>query len=77
MTYQETGSQTAGNPCGIHLRSNSPLIGILIIAGIGMPGVPMAEVIAVPGSAGAAVGLALQGALSNLAGGILLMILRS
>ena len=42
-----------------------------------MPGVPMAEVIAVPGSAGAAVGLALQGALSNLAGGILLMILRS
>ena len=40
-----------------------------------MPGVPMAEVIAVPGSAGAAVGLALQGALNNLAGGILLMIL--
>ena len=37
----------------------------------------MAEVIAVPGSAGTAVGLALQGALSNLAGGILLMILRS
>ena len=37
----------------------------------------MADVIAVPGSAGAAVGLALQGALSNLAGGILLMILRS
>ena len=35
----------------------------------------MAEVIAVPGSVGAAVGLALQGALNNLAGGILLMIL--
>ena len=40
-----------------------------------MPGVPMAEVITVPGSAGAAVGLALQGALNDLAGGILLMIL--
>ena len=50
---------------------------LLIIAVIGMLGVPMAEVIAVLASAGVAVGLALQGALSNLAGGILLMILRS
>ena len=49
---------------------------ILIVAVIGMLGVPMAEVIAVLASAGVAVGLALQGALSNLAGGILLMILR-
>ena len=36
----------------------------------------MAKVIAVLASAGVAVGLALQGALSNLAGGILLMIMR-
>ena len=49
---------------------------LLIIAVIGILGVPMAEVIAVLASAGVAVGLALQGALSNLAGGILLMILR-
>ena len=49
---------------------------MLIIAVIGLLGVPMAEVIAVLASAGVAVGLALQGALSNLAGGILLMILR-
>ena len=49
---------------------------LLIIAVIGMLGIPMAEVIAVLASAGVAVGLALQGALSNLAGGILLMILR-
>ena len=49
---------------------------LLLIAVIGMLGVPMAEVIAVLASAGVAVGLALQGALSNLAGGILLMILR-
>ena len=49
---------------------------ILIIAVISMLGVPMAEVIAVLASAGVAIGLALQGALSNLAGGILLLILR-
>ena len=49
---------------------------MLIIAVIGLLGVPMAEVIAILASAGVAVGLALQGALSNLAGGILLMILR-
>ena len=49
---------------------------LLIIAVIGILGVPMAQVIAVLASAGVAVGLALQGALSNLAGGILLMILR-
>ena len=49
---------------------------MLIIAVISILGVPMAQVIAVLASAGVAVGLALQGALSNLAGGILLMILR-
>ncbi len=49
---------------------------ILIISVIGILGVPMAQVIALLASAGVAVGLALQGALSNLAGGILLMILR-
>lgn len=49
---------------------------LLIIGIIGILGVPMAQVIAVLASAGLAVGLALQGALSNLAGGILLMILR-
>ena len=49
---------------------------MLIISVIGILGVPMAQVIAVLASAGVAVGLALQGALSNLAGGILLMVLR-
>ena len=49
---------------------------MLIIGVIDILGVPMAQVIAVLASAGVAVGLALQGALSNLAGGILLMILR-
>ncbi len=49
---------------------------MLIIGVIGILGVPMAQVIAVLASAGVAIGLALQGALSNLAGGILLMVLR-
>ena len=39
-------------------------------------GVDAASVIAVVGSAGVAVGLAIQGSLSNLAGGILLLILK-
>ena len=49
---------------------------ILIIAIISVLGVPMASVITVLASAGVAVGLALQGALSNLAGGIMLLVFR-
>ena len=49
---------------------------MLIIGVISILGVPMAQVIAVLASAGVAIGLALQGALSNLAGGILLMVMR-
>ena len=39
-------------------------------------GVPMASIVAVLASCGLAIGLALQGALSNVAGGVLLMVLR-
>ncbi|MCD8084098.1 MAG: mechanosensitive ion channel [Clostridiales bacterium] len=49
---------------------------MLIVAVIGILGVPMASVITVLASAGVAIGLALQGALSNLAGGIMLMIFK-
>ena len=49
---------------------------ILIVSIISILGVPMASVIAVLASAGVAVGLALQGALSNLAGGIMLLVFR-
>jgi len=49
---------------------------LLVISIIGILGVPMASVIAVLASAGAAIGLALQGALSNLAGGIMLMVFK-
>lgn len=46
---------------------------LLIIAVAGMVGVPTASIIAVLGSAGVAIGLALQGSLSNLAGGVMLL----
>lgn len=46
---------------------------LLVISIISILGVPMASVITVLASAGIAVGLALQGALSNLAGGIMIM----
>ena len=49
---------------------------ILVISIIGVLGVPMASLVAVLASCGVAVGLALQGALSNLAGGIMLLIFR-
>ena len=49
---------------------------ILVISIIGILGVPMASVITVLASAGVAVGMSLQGSLSNLAGGIMLMIFK-
>lgn len=49
------------------------LLAVLVVA---ILGVPMASVAAVIASAGVAIGLALQGALSNLAGGIMLMIFK-
>ena len=55
---------------------NVALYVILVISIISVLGVPMASVITVLASAGVAVGLALQGALSNLAGGIMLLVFR-
>ena len=49
---------------------------ILIIAVVDILGVPMSSVIAVLASCGLAVGLALQGALTNLAGGIMILIFK-
>lgn len=49
---------------------------VIVITAIGILGVPMASVITVLATAGAAVGLALQGSLSNLAGGIMLVIFK-
>ena len=49
---------------------------LIIIAAIEIVGVPSATVFAVIGSCGLAFGLALQGGLSNLAGGVMLMIFK-
>ena len=49
---------------------------ILVVSIVAILGVPMASVITVLGTAGAAIALSLQGSLSNLAGGLMLVIFR-
>jgi len=49
---------------------------ILIVSVIAIIGIPMASIVAVLGSAGLAIGLALQGALGNIAGGIMLVLFK-
>jgi len=49
---------------------------ILVVSIIAILGVPMASVVAVLASAGAAIALGLQGSLANLAGGIMLVIFK-
>ena len=49
---------------------------ILIVCIIAILGVPMASVVAAIASCGVAIGLAMQGSLSNLAGGIMLLLFR-
>ncbi|MFA1285765.1 small-conductance mechanosensitive channel MscS [Citrobacter telavivensis] len=52
------------------------IVAFTLIAALGRVGVQTASVIAVLGAAGLAVGLALQGSLSNLAAGVLLVMFR-
>lgn len=49
---------------------------MLIISVAGMLGIQMTSFVAILGAAGLAVGLALQGSLSNFAGGVLILILK-
>ena len=49
---------------------------ILVIVVAAVLGIPTASLIALLGSAGLAIGLALQGSLSNFAGGVLILVLR-
>ena len=49
---------------------------VMILSIVNILGVPMASVVTVFATAGLAVGMSLQGALSNLAGGIMLLIFR-
>lgn len=55
---------------------NIALYCVLIVSVIAIMGIPMASIVAVLGSAGLAIGLALQGALGNIAGGIMLIIFK-
>lgn len=55
---------------------NVALMAALIFAVIGIVGIPTSGFIAVFGAAGLAIGLALQGSLSNFAGGILILTLK-
>ncbi len=52
------------------------LYALLLIIVIGILGIPMSSVIAVLASCALAIGLALQGALSNFAGGIMILIFK-
>lgn len=49
---------------------------IVLIVAITALGIPMTSVVAIIGSAGLALGLALQGGLSNIAGGVMIMLFK-
>ncbi len=52
------------------------LLTLVIIAVLGLFGVPTAQFVAILGAAGLAVGLALQGTLANFAAGVMLLVFR-
>ena len=52
------------------------LYAIVIVSVIAIMGVPMASIVAVIASCGVAIGLALQGSLSNFAGGLMLILFK-
>ncbi len=52
------------------------LLAMVLIAALGQLGVETAQIIAIVGAAGLAVGLALQGSLSNFAAGVLIVVFR-
>ena len=49
---------------------------VLVVAAAIIVGIPMASLVAVIGSAGLAIGLALQGSLSNIAGGFIILVFK-
>lgn len=68
-----------GDPTAVRVLNNFIRVGlyvVLLVTVIGILGVPMASVVAAIASAGVAIGLALQGALGNLAGGIMILMFR-
>ncbi len=55
---------------------HAALIGLVIIAALGRLGIQTASFVAIIGAAGLAIGLALQGSLSNFAAGVLIMVFK-
>lgn len=55
---------------------NGALLAFVVIAALGQVGIQTASLVAIMGAAGLAVGLALQGSLSNFASGVLILIFR-
>lgn len=56
--------------------TNGILLVLLLISVVGMMGIETTSFIAILGAAGLAIGLALQGSLSNFAGGVLILLLK-
>ena len=56
--------------------TNGILLVLLLISVVGMLGIETTSFIAILGAAGLAIGLALQGSLSNFAGGVLILLLK-
>lgn len=56
--------------------ANGTLVVLLLISVVGMLGIETTSFIAILGAAGLAIGLALQGSLSNFAGGVLILLLK-
>lgn len=56
--------------------ANGALVILLVISVVGMLGIETTSFIAILGAAGLAIGLALQGSLSNFAGGVLILLLK-
>lgn len=65
---------TAASFIGSMLSIGLKMLLIIIVCGI--VGIPTASIIAVLGSAGVAIGLAMQGSLSNFAGGVMILIFK-
>jgi small conductance mechanosensitive channel len=60
----------------LHSLGNTLLKALLIISVAGMVGIETTSFIAIIGAAGLAIGLALQGSLSNFAGGVLILLFK-
>ncbi len=71
MQHVEKGAQGFILTC-----LNVVLKAVIVLTAASILGVPMTNVVAILGSCGLAVGLALQGSLSNFAGGLMLLIFK-